>query len=211
MRAPTRLLGVLVLDVVVLVLGGVALVLHPGAAAPGPVPVEGVLPRAPATQSVSAEIDPEAPPPRRVTIERLGIDSSLVGLGVGADGTLDVPSDFDTAGWHRGGTAPGDIGPAVLVGHVDSHEGAAVFYRLRELAPGDRVHVQRVDGSTVVFEVYGQESVPKDAFPTERVYGPTDGAELRLLTCGGTFDEEARSYDDNVVVYARQVDGTVAS
>lgn len=210
-EAAVRSLAVLVLDVVVLVLGAVAVLLHPG---PGPStapPLERAIPVPPDLQSVSGEIDPEAAPPRRVTIERLGIDSTLVGLKVQPDGTLAVPEDFDTAGWHRAGTAPGDIGPAVLVGHVDSYEGAAVFYRLRELEPGDRITVQRVDGSVVVFEVYGQESVPKDAFPTQRVYGPTQGAELRLLTCGGSFDEDARSYDDNLVVYARQVEAPVAA
>lgn len=202
---PRRLVGVLVLNVTVLVAGGVAVAAHPGPAVSSSPPVEQTFPVAPQVQVDSAEIDPEAAPPRRVTIDRLGIDSTLVGLKVQADGTLAVPEDFDRAGWHRAGTAPGDIGPAVLVGHVDSYEGAAVFYRLRELETGDRVTVERVDGSTVVFQVYGQESVPKDAFPTQRVYGPTADAELRLLTCGGTFDEELRSYEDNVVVYARQV------
>lgn len=208
---PVRLLAVLVLDVVLLLAGGVAVLLHPGAASSEPAPLEQATPVRPQMQSMSAEIDPEAAPPRRVTVERLGIDSTLVGLGVQADGTLAVPEDFDTAGWYRAGTAPGDLGPAVLVGHVDSYEGAAVFYRLRELAPGDRVTVERVDGSVVSFEVYGQETVAKDAFPTERVYGPTEGAELRLLTCGGSFDEEAGSYEENVVVYARRVDEPVAA
>lgn len=202
---PVRLLAVLVLDVAVLVAGGVAVLVQSSAASAEPVPSEQAIPVRPRIQSTSTAIDPEAAPPRRVTIERLGIDSALVGLAVQADGTLAVPEDFDTAGWHRAGTAPGDIGPAVLVGHVDSYEGAAVFYRLRELAPGDRVTVERVDGSVAVFEVYGQESVAKAAFPTQRVYGPTEGAELRLLTCGGSFDEEAGSYEDNLVVYARRL------
>lgn len=199
-KLPTGLVPVVFMNAVVLVLAGVALVLNAGAPA-----VLGALPAPGARSSVSAEIDPEAPPPRAVTIERLGIQSTLVGLKVKGDGELEVPDDYDVAGWHRAGTAPGDVGPAVVVGHVDSFEGPAVFYRLRELQPGDRVTIERVDGSTVVFEVYGQETVAKDAFPTERVYGATDGPELRLLTCGGAFDEKERSYTDNVVVYARQV------
>jgi hypothetical protein len=161
--------------------------------------------------TASADIEPEGLPPRSVTVERLGIDSRLVNLDVARDGTLEVPADFDRAGWHRSGAAPGEAGPAVLVGHVDSFEGPAVFYRLRELQAGDLVTVTRVDGSQVAFEVYGLETVPKDGFPTERVYGPTDGAELRLLTCGGAFDEASRSYTENVVAYARQVPGPAAS
>ena len=151
------------------------------------------------------DVDAEAPPPRRLSIERLGIDADLAGLRVLADGTLEVPADPDQIGWHRAGTAPGDVGPAVVVGHVDSYEGGAVFFRLRELQPGDRVGVQRVDGSTVEFEVYGLETVRKDSFPSDRVYGATAGPELRLVTCGGTFDEATRSYTENVVVYAREV------
>lgn len=152
---------------------------------------------------VAAWIEPEAPPPRRVTIDRLGIDSTLAPLDVQADGTLEVPADYAQAGWHRSGTRPGNTGPAVLVGHVDSTEGPAVFFRLRELAPGDRLSVARVDGSQVIFEVYAVERYAKANFPTDAVYGATTVPELRLLTCGGSFDERSRSYEDNVVVYAR--------
>lgn len=206
--------GVSLLAAVVLVLAGVALALDPSASSappdaptivgvlPVPVPVPVPVERKPVSV---ADIAAEAPPPRGVHIDRLGIGSPLVGLEVQGDGTLQVPDDYDTAGWHRAGTAPGEVGPAVVVGHVDSYEGPAVFYRLRELQPGDRVTIDRVDGSVVVFEVYGQETVSKDAFPTERVYGPTEGPELRLVTCGGRFDEQARRYNDNVVVYAKQV------
>lgn len=203
-QLPTGFAGVLGLNVMVLLLAAAALLLQPAAATVGAIPGgRGV--------ASGADLDPEAPPPRGVSIERLGIHSTLVGLKVQGDGTLQVPDDFDRAGWHRGGTAPGDVGPAVVVGHVDSFEGPAIFYRLRELQPGDRVTIDRIDGSQVLFEVYGQETVAKDAFPTERVYGATDEPELRLLTCGGRFDEEARSYTDNVVVYARQVVEPVAS
>ena len=207
-RARTGVAGVLLLAAAALVSTAVTLALRPVAASAPPEPpaLIGALPEPVERKPVSvAEIVPEAPPPSRVSIDRLGIESSLIGLKVQADGILQVPEDYATAGWHRAGTAPGDVGPAVIVGHVDSYEGPAVFYRLRELQPGDRVKIDRVDGSIVEYEVYGQETVAKDAFPTERVYGPTDGPELRLVTCGGRFDEDARSYDDNVVVYARQV------
>lgn len=187
--------------VAVQVSAGVSLALLPPEA-PGPSGPSGTLPT-PRPAAAAGTTDPEAPPPRRVTIERLGIDSTLVGLKVQRDGTLQVPADFDQAGWHRAGVAPGDAGPAVLVGHVDSYKGPAVFFRLRELVPGDRVAVTRADGSIVAFEVYGQETVAKDLFPSERVYGATAGPELRLVTCGGRFDRATRSYTDNVVVYAR--------
>jgi len=170
---------------------------------PEPVPV--------AARTRTGEVEPEAPPPRRLIVERIGVDRELIGLDVLADGTLEVPEDPDDVGWHRTGTAPGDPGPAVLVGHVDSYEGAAVFFRLRELVPGDRVAVARVDGSVVDFEVYGLETVAKDAFPSDRVYGQTSGSELRLVTCGGSFDEASRSYTENVVVYARQLTTPVPS
>ena len=97
---------------------------------------------------------------------------------------------------------PGDRGPAVVAGHVDSVAGPAVFYRLRELRPGDEVVVDLSDGRTVTFRVTGSLQVPKDAFPTEEVYGPTPDAELRLITCGGEFDRSVRSYEDNTVVFA---------
>lgn len=152
-----------------------------------------------------AVADAEAAPPRRVVIPRIGVDSTLIGLRVQRDRTLEVPRDFDVAGWYREGTKPGDAGPAVLVGHVDSYDGPAVFFRLSELRRGDRIAVYRTDGSRVVFAVQAQERVPKNAFPTARVYGATAGPELRLLTCGGRFDPTTKHYEDNVVVYAKQV------
>ena len=185
----------------VLLACGAALVILP-AENTGPQAV-GEIPAPLRAVAASTDIDAEAPPPRRVSVERLGVDSDLTGLRVQADGTLQVPEDADQVGWHRGGTPPGDVGPAVLVGHVDSYEGPGVFYRLRELQPGDRVTVTRVDGSAVEFEVYGLETMAKESFPTDRVYGATEGPELRLITCGGGFDETTRSYADNVVVYAR--------
>ncbi len=156
-------------------------------------------------KKTSAVVDAEAAPPRRVLIPSIGVDSSLIGLRQERDGALEVPQDFAQAGWYRQGTKPGDTGPAVLVGHVDSHEGPAVFFRLRELRRDDRITVVRTDGSKVVFAVYASERVAKNDFPTDRVYGDTRGPELRVLTCGGRFDPVSKSYEDNVVVYARQV------
>ena len=152
---------------------------------------------------------PPAPPSRvAVSIAAIGVQSELITLGLNPDGTLAVPEpgpDYDKAAWFDGSPRPGDLGPAVIEGHVDSAaNGPSVFYRLGELVVGDRVDVTRADGSVVAFEVYEVRVVPKDDFPTLDVYGNTDGPELRLITCGGPFDSAAGSYVDNVVVLARQ-------
>jgi hypothetical protein len=144
---------------------------------------------------------PPAKPPTRVRVPKLGVDSSLVGLRLGPDGALEAPKDYQQAGWYAQGTIPGEVGPAVIAGHVDSLHGPAVFYRLVDLRPGDRIEVQR-DGVWLPFLVVATGRYPKNKFPTAEVYGPTPTAELRLITCGGTFDHTARSYRDNVVVYA---------
>ena len=175
----------------------------PEAPAPAPAPAPDQAAAAPETPDVMVDRAPS--PPRRVSIARLKIDTPLINLGLLKDGQLEVPAAFDIAGWHSNGVAPGDIGPAVIVGHVDSYEGPGIFYRVRELKNGEKITVDRADGSQVVFEVYGKETVPKDSFPTDKVYGDTEGAELRLLTCGGRFNKKTKSYTDNVLVYARQV------
>jgi LPXTG-site transpeptidase (sortase) family protein len=138
----------------------------------------------------------------RVGIPAISVDSDLVGLGVDDAGALVPPSDFSSAGWFAAGPVPGDVGPAVIAGHVDSRSGPAVFYRLEELTAGDAVRVTRSDGRDVEFRVTRVAQYPKADFGTEEVYGPTTGPELRLITCGGTFDRSRRSYLDNVVVYA---------
>jgi sortase (surface protein transpeptidase) len=140
-----------------------------------------------------------------VSIPVIGVRSSLAGLGVDDAGALVPPTDFAQAGWFTAGPVPGDVGPAVIAGHVDSRSGPAVFSRLEELAVDDTVLVTRSDGRDVEFRVTRVAQYPKDDFATEEVYGPTPGAELRLITCGGTFDAGRRSYRDNVVVYAHQV------
>ena len=158
---------------------------------------------APAPMSVTVDgATAQAAAPTRVRVPSIDVESELVRLGVDADQVLVPPADFGTAGWFAEGPAPGETGPAVIAGHVDSFEGPAVFFRLRDLQPGDEVLVDRADGSTARFEVRSVERYPKDAFPTEEVYGPTPRAELRLITCGGEFDADERSYRDNVVVTA---------
>jgi hypothetical protein len=140
-------------------------------------------------------------PPTRLRVRAIGVDTALEALRLGADGELRPPADDDKAGWYADGTAPGDLGPAVLAGHVDSSRGPAVFYRLRDLRAGDTIEVVR-DGRTLRFTVTATAWYPKRAFPTDRVYGPTPDRQLRLITCGGVFDRRLRSYRDNLVVYA---------
>jgi sortase (surface protein transpeptidase) len=158
--------------------------------------------RVPVPVSVVAGSGDEAAAPTRVRVPGIDVDSRLVRLGVDGDGSLVPPKDFALAGWFTEGPAPGETGPAVIAGHVDSYRGPAVFYRLSDLEEGDEVLVDRRDGTTARFTVTEVDRYPKDEFPTEQVYGPTPRAELRLITCGGEFDPDARSYRDNVVVSA---------
>jgi sortase (surface protein transpeptidase) len=141
-------------------------------------------------------------PPVRVEIPAIGVSSSLVRLGLNPDGTMQVPSDFRLAGWYTGGPQPGQLGPAVIAGHVDSRTGPAVFYRLGELRAGDRVRVVRADRRVVEFVVESLASYPKQALPAEQLYGATTAPALRLVTCAGAFDRSRRSYRENLVVTA---------
>jgi sortase (surface protein transpeptidase) len=143
--------------------------------------------------------------PTHLQIPSLGISSDLLQLGQNPDGTVQVPplTKDSQAGWYRYGPTPGERGPAVLLGHVDSADyGPGVFFQLGALRPGATVTVTRADHTAATFRVIRVTSVPKDSFPTLAVYGNTDGAELRLITCGGRFDPDARNYLDNIVVFA---------
>jgi hypothetical protein len=145
------------------------------------------------------------PVPVRLKIPRIGVSTGLQPLGRDPDGAVEVPSgphQWDTAGWYALGTRPGDPGSAVILGHVDSTSGPAVFYRLRELRRGDLVSVARADGSTVRFAVQRVQEYPKARFPTADVYYPTLTPMLRLVTCGGAFDRSVHHYVDNVIVFA---------
>jgi sortase (surface protein transpeptidase) len=160
-----------------------------------PAPPGPVVLAAPAARTV--------PTPARVGIPAIGVDAALTTIGVDDAGALVPPADVDQAGWFAAGPAPGEVGPAVLAGHVDDRTGPAVFFRLEELTAGDQVVVTGSDGQQVEFTVTRVAAYPKTAFGTAEVYGPTTGPELRLITCGGTFDHTRRSYTDNVVVFAR--------
>lgn len=142
--------------------------------------------------------------PTFLRIPRIGAQSTLMPLGLNPDQTVQVPpvSTPLQAGWYENGPTPGEIGPAVILGHVDGDHQLGVFYRLHELRPGDEVLVTRQDGSTVRFKVTRLQQLGKDTFPTDAVYGDTPDAELRLITCGGAFNRAAHSYQDSVIAYA---------
>ena len=164
------------------------------------------VPPSPASKTVGGHtrvLRAPAGTPRRITIRAIHVDAGLVPLGVNSDGTLKVPTDFGVAGWYRLGTKPGSRGPAVIVGHVDSESGPAVFYRLGTLTRGNLVRVAWRSGAARLFRVYAVREYAKASFPSFLVYGQTRGPELRLITCGGSFDAETGHYLDNVVVFAR--------
>lgn len=142
--------------------------------------------------------------PARLVVPRLGLDTALIRLGLDRSGALSVPASPYDVGWYSGGPAPGEVGPAVLAGHVDSKRGPGVFFRLREMRAGDAVVVRTAGRQSVRFVVTAVSQYAKAAFPTSTVYGPTPFPELRLVTCGGTFDWAKHHYRDNIVVYARR-------
>jgi hypothetical protein len=157
-----------------------------------------------------------AAPPRPATAARvsrpvylsipvIGVHTRLIRLGLTARGTMRVPASTSVAGWYTGSPPPGQVGSAIIVGHIDSYRGPGVFFRLRLLRPGDRVYVRHANGTLTVFRVYAGHIYAKDHFPTQQIYGPVPGPELRLITCGGTFDAAIGSYLNNVVIYAAQI------
>jgi sortase (surface protein transpeptidase) len=145
---------------------------------------------------------PSAAPPRRVAIPAIGVSAPVIPLGLNRDGTLATPTDFSQTGWYTAGPEPGERGAAVIVGHVDSKTGPAVFYRLAQLRRRDVIHVARTDGTTVSFRVDKVEQWPKAQFPTRRVYGRTRRVALRLVTCSGDFNRATGHYLDNTIVFA---------
>jgi hypothetical protein len=139
--------------------------------------------------------------PVSIAIPAAGVDARVVPVGLGADGAMEVPA-VDLAGWYRLGPRPGERGPAVIVGHVDSREGPAVFHRLGQLRRGDRIEVVRDGGASVAFAVERVERVAKESLPVARIWNRTSQPVLRLITCGGGFDRSTGHYRDNVIVYA---------
>jgi hypothetical protein len=141
------------------------------------------------------------PVPTKIDIPAIGVHATVLPLGRNPDGTLQVPARFDVTGWDTGGPRPGDAGPAVIVGHVDSFRGPAVFFRLRDLVPGELISVLG-DGGSGQFRVESVVTFAKDQFPTDLIFGPVPDRALRLITCGGSFDDTKHGYRANVVVFA---------
>ncbi len=218
-RRPSARLAAALAAVVLAALGAVSIgwaATHQQGPPPAPAVSGPAAPTLAAGPPLPATVSPPAPtgaqpssPPVTLRIAAIGVSSPVDQVGLNPDRTMEVPAKgtpgYDHAAWFRYSVAPGRQGPSVIIGHVDSREGGpSVFYDLGGLRPGDRAEVALADGATVAFEVTDVRRVPKTAFPTALVYGPTPGPELRLITCGGSFDDDARSYADNTVVFARE-------
>ncbi|MEP6559662.1 MAG: class F sortase [Nakamurella sp.] len=169
----------------------------PPAPAAAPVPVLGPSPVGPVLSSS---------PPVALSMPAIGINSPLIQLGLNSDGSVEVPSldDPDSKpGWYRNSPVPGTLGPAIILGHVDSRQfGPGVFYDLQKLQAGEPIEVTREDGTVAIFSIDSVQTVQKSDFPTLAVYGNIDHAGLRLITCGGEFDPDAHSYESNIIVFA---------
>jgi hypothetical protein len=141
--------------------------------------------------------------PTHLDVPRVGIDTEIIDVGLGPDGTVDVPADISTgpAGWYQGGASPGEVGSSVILGHLDAPDAPAVFFNVGAMRPGDRIFVTRADGARAAFIVREVGSYPRESFPTQAVYGPSSTPVLRLVTCGGRF-LRGSGYEQNVVVFA---------
>lgn len=142
--------------------------------------------------------------PTRLVIPSIHLDTTFVSpLGLNTDQSVSVPDSYTQVGWYKNGSTPGEIGPAVILGHVDSKVGPAVFYSLGQVSVGDSVEVTRLDGTVAIFEVTELKRYPQTEFPTEQVYGAIDESVLRLVTCTGLYSHNEQRYSHNLVVYAR--------
>jgi hypothetical protein len=149
--------------------------------------------------------------PVALSIPAIGVAVAVSELGLNPDGTVQVPTDFQEPGWYRLGPSPGQVGSAVILGHVDSYQGPAVFFQLRSLQAGDQVEVSLADGVVADFVVTSVTMYPKAQFPALQVYGSHGYSALQLVTCGGTFDTQTGHYLSNVVVYTSLLSTTPAA
>ncbi|MGH2772470.1 MAG: class F sortase [Actinomycetota bacterium] len=143
-----------------------------------------------------------ADPPVQIAIPSVGITAAVDPLGLNPDGSIEVPKDFSRTGWYTGLEVPGSAGTGVIVGHLDSKTGPAVFYGLGKVRSGDEVSLTLQSGATKMFIVQAEQRFSKAKFPTIQVYAPSTKPVLRLITCGGDFDKKSGHYRDNLVVYA---------
>jgi hypothetical protein len=175
---------------------------HPGYVPPHVAPVKPVLAPAGRPQTPVTEISAPVSAPASLTIPSIGVRTRLIRLGITKSGALQVPASTTVAGWYTGSPRPGAIGSSVIVGHVDSFTGPGIFYRLGLLHPRNLIYVRQKDGRLAVFRVNSVHQYAKRGFPTVKVYGPAPTPQLRLITCGGTFDAQSGHYLSNIVVYA---------
>lgn len=150
--------------------------------------------------------------PVKLRIPSINLDSDFSEpLGLEDGGEIEVPDDYTSVAYYKHGPTPGELGPAVILGHVDSVNGPAVFFSLGQLKEGDEIQVERADGSTATFAVTELERQTQTAFPTRKVYGDLDHAGLRLITCTGIYDKEKLRYTHNLIVYAKLVSSSTKS
>jgi LPXTG-site transpeptidase (sortase) family protein len=144
--------------------------------------------------------------PTHISVPSVGIDAPVMSVGKAADGTIQTPPVLEwITGWYKYSPTPGETGPSVIVGHVDSYKGISVFWKLRDVQRGAIVDIKRADGSTVKFKVTALKQFDQKNFPTQEVYGNIKYPGLRLITCGGSFNKQTASYNQNTVVYAFMV------
>jgi sortase (surface protein transpeptidase) len=162
---------------------------------PGPVSTAGKSAGVPGVKPTARSV------PVALSVPAIGVSVPLTKLGLNPDHTVQVPTNFQVPGWYEYGPSPGQLGSAVILGHVDSYQGPAVFFQLRTLRPGDAVNVTLADGVITHFVVRQVAMYPKTNFPTVAVYGAHGYSALQLVTCGGVFDSQTGHYLSNVVVY----------
>jgi len=185
-----------------------------GSSLPPPVPTHATPTRAPAPSStgVASTLAVSSPSaPTSLAIPALDVSVPVGSLGLNSDGTVEVPSTPQQVGWFHLGPTPGQVGSAVILGHVDSYKGPGVFFLLRTLVPGDHLDVTLASGVVAQFSVTSVATYVKGAFPAQQVYGSHGASDLQLVTCGGVFDHQTGSYLSNVVVYSSLIGTTPAS
>lgn len=156
----------------------------------------------PAKEATSVKPLPKSTP-THISVSSVGIDAPITPVGQDAEGSIEMPPLFDwTTGWYKYSPTPGEVGPSIIVGHVDTYKGISVFWKLRDVKQGDVIEITRADGSTVKFRVSGLKQFEQANFPTQEVYGNLKYPGLRLITCGGSFNQQTESYTQNTVVYA---------
>nr|WP_262387373.1 class F sortase [Streptomyces sp. TRM49041] len=179
----------------------------PPAAVTSAAPAPPASPASPAAPKPTATARDQALPrsaPKRLSIPAIGVDAPFTGLSIGKSGQLNAPpaNDDNLVGWFEGGASPGERGSSIVVGHVDTKTGPAVFVLLRTLNPGAMVNITRADGTVARFKVDSVDTFSKANFPDDKVYADTPTPQLRLITCGGKYNRTSRDYEANVVVFA---------